>query len=161
MLRGFGSRRETPTKLTWSPWIYNELDVICNEQLHPIHCDFSLLQMSVITLSENWLICWTPAKPETSYGFVPVSQSVSQSVCLSVCNHSISRLLHYFFLIFCMKLGYHKGTKLTSPDFLGKFEFGQKWPKTAKNSPKMRFLVFFSKLLHLFFGPTCFTGEVL
>ena len=76
-------------------------------------------------------------------------QSVSLSVSLSVCNHSISRLLHYFFLLFGMKLGYHKGTKLTSPDFLGKFEFGQKWPKTAKNSPKMRFLVFFSKLLHL------------
>ena len=40
---------------------------------------------------------------------------------------------------------------MTEPDFSGKFEFGQKWPKTAKNSPKMRFLVFFSKLLHLFF----------
>ena len=49
----------------------------------------------------------------TSYGFVPVSQSVSLSVSLSVClsvrNHSISRLLHYFFLIFCMKLEGYKG----------------------------------------------------
>ena len=114
MLLRFGSRRETPTKLTWSPWIYNELDVICNEQLHPIHCDFSLLQMSV-------------------------------------CNHSISRLLHYFFLLFGMKLGNHNGTKLTSPDFSGKFVFWVFGAKRVQKWPKIGSLSFFSRLLHYFF----------
>ena len=30
---------------------------------------------------------------------------------------SISESAHWFFLIFCMKLGHHKGTKVTEPDF--------------------------------------------
>ena len=36
-----------------------------------------------------------------------------------VCGPSlnISETVHWFFLIFCMKLVYHKGTKATEPDF--------------------------------------------
>ena len=30
---------------------------------------------------------------------------------------NISETAHCFFLIFCMKLGHHKGTKVTEPDF--------------------------------------------
>ena len=30
---------------------------------------------------------------------------------------NISETAHWFFLIFCMKLGHHKGTKVTEPDF--------------------------------------------
>ena len=30
---------------------------------------------------------------------------------------NISETAYCFFLIFCMKLGHHKGTKVTEPDF--------------------------------------------
>ena len=30
---------------------------------------------------------------------------------------NISETVHWFFLIFCMKLEHHKGTKVTEPDF--------------------------------------------
>ena len=36
------------------------------------------------------------------------------SVCPSL---NISETVHWFFLIFCMKLEHHKGTKVTEPDF--------------------------------------------
>ena len=76
------------------------------------------------------------------------ANDVSQSISQKKGRSDLVQLVSYFF---CMKLGDHKCKKLTEPDFLEKFEFGQKWPKTAINSPKMRFLLFFSKLLHLFF----------
>ena len=96
---------------------------------------------------------------EVHEGPIKLLQSVSLSVRPSVSDTLFSELAHLFFLIFCMKLGYHKGTNLTEPDFSGKFEFGRKWPKTAQNSQKMRFLVFFSKLLHLFFLIFCIKLE--
>ena len=64
--------------------------------------------------------------PRGSLVITLVRQSVGPSVCLSVRlsvgpsarpSLNISETAHWFFLIFCMKLGYHKGTKVTEPDF--------------------------------------------
>ena len=45
------------------------------------------------------------------YSVIPiVCSSVSQSL-------NIPETAHCFFLIFCMNLGHHKGTKVTEPDF--------------------------------------------
>ena len=52
---------------------------------------------------------WTPGLPEGVHG-----NRFCQSVSLSL---NISDTAHWFFLIFCMKLGHHKGTKVTEPDF--------------------------------------------
>ena len=60
--------------------------------------------------------------------------------------------IHFHFVnIFCMKLGYHKGTKLTSPDFSGKFLFRVFGAKRVQKWPKIGSLSFFSRLLHYFF----------
>jgi hypothetical protein len=47
-----------------------------------------------------------------------------------------------------MKLGVHKGTKVTEPDFSGKFSFSEKWGKRAQKDPKIGFLDFCAKLSH-------------
>ena len=76
-------------------------------------------------------------------------------------------LFFYFFLIFCMKLGVHKGSKVMEPNFSGELKFGQffwgkmalvdpsgffgktpVWPKMAQNVTKMNFLDHNSKLFH-------------
>ena len=62
-----------------------------------------------------------------------------------------SRLLHYFFLLFGMKLGNHNGTKLTEPDFSGKFLIWVFGAKRVQKWPKIGSLSFFSRLLHYFF----------
>ena len=54
----------------------------------------------------------------------------------SVCDTQFSELVHYFFLIFCMKLSDHKRRKVTEPDFSGKFSFSQNWAKSAPKGPK-------------------------
>ena len=48
-----------------------------------------------------------------------------------VCGPSLNILetIHCFFLIFCMKLEHHKGTKVTEPDFWKKILGGHKWGK--------------------------------
>ena len=51
----------------------------------------------------------------------------------SVSDAKFSELVHYFFLIFSVKLGDHKCRKVTEPDFSGKFSFGQKWGKRPQN----------------------------
>ena len=43
-----------------------------------------------------------------------------------------SELVRYFFLIFCMKLGDHKYSKVTKPDFSGKISFPSFGPKRGK-----------------------------
>ena len=48
---------------------------------------------------------------------VSVRLQISQCVRLSL---NISETVHQFFLNFCMKLGHHKGTKVTEPHFLKK-----------------------------------------
>ena len=62
--------------------------------------------------------------------------SVSSEI-LSVRDANFSDLVHYFFLIFSVKLGEHKRRKVIEPDFSGKFLFGQKMgkkdPKKSKN----------------------------
>jgi len=47
-----------------------------------------------------------------------------------------------------MKLGVHKGSKVTEPDFSGKFSFGPNWAKSAQNGPKMDIFNFFSESAH-------------
>ena len=56
----------------------------------------------------------------------------SRSVRASVCNAVFSELAHQFFLFFCMNLRIHKGSKVTEPDFSGRFSFVQKGPKMAQ-----------------------------
>ena len=65
---------------------------------------------------------WTPGLPEgvLSNCLCPwsVRPSVRPSVRWSVGpSVNISETVHWFFLIFCMKLEHHKGTKVTEPDF--------------------------------------------
>ena len=130
--------------------------MICNEQLHPIHCDFGPELFKVgsykiasvsVCLSVSQSVTHFSHKLDageagTAYGFVPVSLSV---ITLS------ENWLICFFLIFCMKLGYHKGTKLTEPDFSGKFLFWVFGAKRVQKGPKIGSLSFFSRLLHYFF----------
>ena len=54
-----------------------------------------------------------------------------------------------------MKLGYHKGTKLTEPDFSGKFLFWVFGAKRVQKWPKIVFVVFLkiASLLFSDFGP--------
>ena len=56
---------------------------------------------------------------------------------MSVRDAKFSDLVHYFFLIFSVKLGEHNCRKVIEPDFSVKFLFGQKMgkkgPKKSKN----------------------------
>ena len=63
-----------------------------------------------------------------------------------------SELSHYFFLIFCMKLGHHKCSKVTKPDFPGKILFGQIGAKRAQNGPKIDFFDDFCRIESLVFS---------
>ena len=58
---------------------------------------------------------------------------------------NISETVHCFFLIFCMKLEHHKGTKVTEPDFWKKILEGYKW---GKNPFLWYFWCFLSIFLH-------------
>ena len=61
-----------------------------------------------------FLIFGTRVYPIGSMVIAFVRQLVRPSVSFSL---NISETAHWFFLIFCMKLGHRKGTKLTDPDF--------------------------------------------
>ena len=52
--------------------------------------------------------------PKGSLVIALVQVCVRPCVCPSL---NISETAHQFFLDFCMKLGHHKGTKVTEPDF--------------------------------------------
>ena len=81
----------------------------------------SNLQLSAInyhSLKQIWYLVIT---------FVSGPWSVRSSVSGPSLN--ISETVHQFFLIFCMKLGYHKGTKLTEPGVGKKILLGRKWGK--------------------------------
>ena len=69
---------------------------------------FEWLQM--IMSKSNSDTFWTPGLPEGVLSNRPCPWSVRPSL-------NISETAHWFFLIFCMKLGHHKGTKVTEPDF--------------------------------------------
>ena len=69
--------------------------------------------------------------------------SVRTSVRPSVHNTVFSELAHCFFLIFCMKLGIHKGWKVTEPNFSGKYHL----PKNGQKGPKMAQKKFFLRIL--------------
>ena len=73
-----------------------------------------------------------------------------RSVCGSriVSNALFSELAHYFFLIFGMKLGFHKHSKVTEPVFSGNLWFPRIWAKMVQNELKMDFFDIFSKLSH-------------
>ena len=59
-------------------------------------------------------IFWTPGLPEGILSNRPCPLVRGQSVGPSL---NISETAHWFFLIFCMKLGHHKDRKVTEPDF--------------------------------------------
>ena len=69
---------------------------------------------------------------------------------------NFSKLCYYFFLIFFLKLGYHKHSKVTEPYFSRKMSFSQKsaqnglkWTVSiiSQNGLKVR-VIFFSDILH-------------
>ena len=62
----------------------------------------------------RWNYFWTLGLPEGVLSNRPCPWSVGPLVRPSL---NISETVHWFFLIFCMKLEYHKGTKVTEPDF--------------------------------------------
>ena len=53
------------------------------------------------------------------------------------------RTVWFFFLKLCMKLGVHKGEKVSVPDFWGKFPFCPNWAKMAQ---KWTFCIYFKFL---------------
>ena len=57
---------------------------------------------------------WTPGLPEGVLSNRPCPLVRPWSVRPSL---NISETVHWFFLIFCMKLKHHKGRKVTEPDF--------------------------------------------
>ena len=61
---------------------------------------------------------------------------------------NISKTVHCFFLIFCMKLVHHKGTKVTEPDFWKKILGGHKWGKTPIFGVFLMFFVHISASSH-------------
>ena len=74
----------------------------------------SRLQISRIPLFVFFKF-WTPGLPEGV-----LSNRPCPCVCVRVCvrpSLNISETAHWFFLIFCMKLEHHKGTKVTETDF--------------------------------------------
>ena len=62
---------------------------------------------------------WSPGSPKGVLSNHPRPSVCPIVVRLSVVRPSldISEMAHWFFLIFCMKLGYHKGKKVTESDF--------------------------------------------
>ena len=69
--------------------------------------------------------------------------SVCLSVCLSVSDAKLEKLALRIFLISCMKLGDHKGRKVTEPDFSKKFSLCPKRAICAQNG-------LFSNLFEIF-----------
>ena len=60
---------------------------------------------------------WTPGLPKGVLSNHPCGQSVCLLVCVSVGpSLDISDMLIRFFLIFCIELEQHKGTKVTEPN---------------------------------------------
>ena len=95
------------------------------------------------TLMVQCVFSGAPARPEGYYEFRLVRACVGWLVVWvggSVTHGSL------VFLIFCIKLGVQKGSKVTKPAVSGIFSFGPKWPKRAPNWPKNE--LFPSKLLH-------------
>ena len=70
------------------------------------------------------------------------------SIHQSVRNALFSELFHYFFLKYCMRLEINKRSKVTEPDFSGKFWFSPKRGKKGPEMAKIGFLDFCRKLSH-------------
>ena len=62
-----------------------------------------------------------------------------------------SKVAHYIFLIFCIKVEGIKGYKLAQTPFLRKFSFGRFSPFLLIFGPKINFFVYCSKLGHYIF----------
>ena len=73
------------------------------------------------------IIIGPPLLAEGTYKFMPV-----RSFVRSLVTHFSRNWLVIFFLIFCMKLGDHKYSKVTKPDFSGKISFPSFGPKRGK-----------------------------
>ena len=59
------------------------------------------------------------------------------SLCPSLCSNIFSEKAHGFFLIFCMKLGFHKHKKAAGPIFVENFCYGQNLGKLGIFGPKV------------------------
>ena len=82
------------------------------------------------------LLFWALGLPRGSLLIALVCPSVVLSICPSGGP---------FFLIFCMTLGHHKGTKVTEPDFWKEILGDHKW---GENPIFGTFLMFLSRSLH-------------
>ena len=58
---------------------------------------------------------WTPGSPDGVLSNCPYP--LVRALCVIRPSLNTSETVHCFFLIVCMKLGYHKDTKVTEPDF--------------------------------------------
>ena len=73
--------------------------------------------VSILAWSDNVLLKWYTCQ-KILFWTQGLPEGVLSNLCLCVCpSLNISETAHYFFLVFCMKLGHHKGTKVTEPDF--------------------------------------------
>ena len=94
-------------------------------------CFFLLLSRQNSICDRSSMVFWTPGLPEGVLSNCPCPWSVRWSVSPSVRLFlNISETTVRIVLIFCMKLGHHKGTKVTEPDFWKKDRGGRKVGKT-------------------------------
>ena len=74
-----------------------------------------------LNFARIFLLFWTPGLPEGVLSNRPCPWSVRGLSVRGPSIHgpslNISETVHCFFLIFCIKLEHHKGTKVTEPDF--------------------------------------------
>ena len=81
---------------------------------HWLSLSAELIENGLVEATSRGTIFWTPGLPDGVLSNHPCPSVVRPSVGPSL---DISETVHQFFLIFCMKLGHHKGTKVTEPDF--------------------------------------------
>ena len=84
---------------------------IKNKKVKHLNICFNFIQLLIIGIILD---------PALSQEVLCNQQSIcGPSVCALVGDPSLNILgtVHNFFLIFCMKLGHHKGTKVTEPNF--------------------------------------------
>ena len=90
----------------FSNFMYLSSENMNFENYHPLKISGTARRMT--------MTFWTLGLPEGVLSNRPCPSVVGPSVRPSL---NISETVYWFFLIFCMKLENHKGTKVTEPDF--------------------------------------------
>ena len=116
------------------------IPIICQISLKQ-RVDLYLLWFSIYKISQflSINVYWTLVYPRESLVITLVRLSVVRGPSVVRPSLNISETVHWFFLIFCIKLEHHKGTKVTEPDIWKK-----SWGVTNGGNPTLEvFLMFF------------------